>query len=58
MSRTPIREAFRTLGRRGPGRPASNRSVLVSELDKGQAAEVFVVLGALEALAAERPAST
>ena len=53
MSRTPIREAFRTLAAEGLVDLLPNRSVLVSELDKGQAAEVFVVLGALEALAAE-----
>jgi DNA-binding GntR family transcriptional regulator len=53
MSRTPIREAFRTLAAEGLVDLLPNRSVLVSEIDKGQAAEVFVVLGALEALAAE-----
>jgi DNA-binding GntR family transcriptional regulator len=53
MSRTPIREAFRTLAAEGLVDLLPNRSVLVSELDKGQAEEVFVVLGALEALAAE-----
>jgi DNA-binding GntR family transcriptional regulator len=53
MSRTPIREAFRTLAAEGLVDLLPNRSVLVSELDKGQAAEVFVVLGALEALAGE-----
>jgi DNA-binding GntR family transcriptional regulator len=53
MSRTPIREAFRTLAAEGLVNLLPNRSVLVSELDKGQAAEVFVVLGALEALAGE-----
>jgi DNA-binding GntR family transcriptional regulator len=53
MSRTPIREAFRTLAAEGLVDLLPNRSVLVSELDKGQAAEVFVVLGTLEALAGE-----
>jgi DNA-binding GntR family transcriptional regulator len=53
MSRTPIREAFRTLAAEGLVDLLPNRSVLVSELDKGQAAEVFLVLAALEALAGE-----
>jgi len=53
MSRTPIREAFRTLAAEGLVDLLPNRSVLVSELDKGAAADVFVVLGTLEALAAE-----
>jgi DNA-binding GntR family transcriptional regulator len=53
MSRTPIREAFRTLAAEGLVDLLPNRSVLVSELDEGQAADVFVVLGALEALAGE-----
>lgn len=51
MSRTPVREAFRTLAAEGLVNLMPNRSVWVSELDKVEAAEVFLVLGTLEALA-------
>jgi DNA-binding GntR family transcriptional regulator len=52
MSRTPIREAFRTLSAEGLVEFVPDRGVIVSEL-KGQAADVFLVLGELEALAGE-----
>jgi DNA-binding GntR family transcriptional regulator len=51
MSRTPIREAFRTLASEGLVDLLPNRSVIVSVPDKSEAADVFTVLGALEALA-------
>ena len=51
MSRTPVRETFRTLAAEGLVHVLPNRSVWVSELDKAEAAEVFAVLGVLEAFA-------
>ncbi len=53
MSRTPIREAFRTLAAEGLVDLLPNRSVVVSVPDKSEAADVFTVLGALEALAGQ-----
>lgn len=53
MSRTPIREAFRTLAAEGLIDLLPNRSVVVSAPDKSEAQDVFTVLGALEALAGE-----
>lgn len=53
MSRTPIREAFRTLAAEGLVDLLANRSVVVSMPDKSEAADVFTVLGALEALAGQ-----
>jgi DNA-binding GntR family transcriptional regulator len=53
MSRTPIREAFRTLAAEGLVDLLPNRSVVVSAPDKSEAADVFTVLGALEALAGQ-----
>ncbi|RVT40147.1 GntR family transcriptional regulator [Sphingobium algorifonticola] len=53
MSRTPIREAFRTLAGEGLIDLLPNRSVIVSVPDKSEAADVFTVLGALEALAGQ-----
>lgn len=53
MSRTPIREAFRTLETEGLIDLLPNRSVVVSVPDKSEAADVFTVLGALEALAGQ-----
>lgn len=52
MSRTPVREAFRTLAAEGWVKLLPNRSVVVDELDEGEAADVFGVLGALESFAA------
>lgn len=53
MSRTPIREAIRTLAAEGLVEPLTNRSVVVTVPDKSEAADVFTVLGALEALAGQ-----
>ena len=53
MSRTPIREAFRTLAAEGLVNLLPNRSVVVNAPDGTEAADVFTVLGALEALAGE-----
>jgi DNA-binding GntR family transcriptional regulator len=52
MSRTPVREAFRTLAAEGLVELLPNRSVVVSEVDRSASADVFTVLGALEGLAA------
>jgi DNA-binding GntR family transcriptional regulator len=52
MSRTPVREAFRTLAAEGLINLLPNRTVQVALLDEDAAAEVFMVLGALESLAA------
>lgn len=51
MSRTPVREAFRTLAAEGLVNLLPNRTVQVALLDDEAAAEVFTVLGALESLA-------
>jgi DNA-binding GntR family transcriptional regulator len=51
-SRTPVREALRTLAAEGLVTLLPNRTVQVSHLDKQAASEVFTELGALESLAA------
>ena len=53
MSRTPIREAFRVLSAEGLVSLLPNRSVVVTAPDASEAADVFRVLGALEALAGQ-----
>lgn len=54
MSRTPVREAFRTLAAEGLVELLPNRSVVVSELDRADVGDAFLVLGLLEGLAAEQ----
>jgi DNA-binding GntR family transcriptional regulator len=54
MSRTPVREAFRTLAAEGLVELLPNRSVVVSDIDRAEMADVFDVLGALESLAARQ----
>src|SRR5690606_21694604 len=53
VSRTPVREAFRTLAAEGLIDLLPNRSVEVSEINNEDAADAFAVLGVLEALAAQ-----
>lgn len=53
MSRTPVREALRTLAAEGLVQLLPNRSVVVAKIDKDESSEVFLVLGALESLAAQ-----
>jgi DNA-binding GntR family transcriptional regulator len=53
MSRTPVREAFRTLAAEGLVALLPNRSVVVAELDETESVDVFSVLGTLEALAGQ-----
>jgi DNA-binding GntR family transcriptional regulator len=52
MSRTPVREAFRTLAAEGLVELLPNRSVVVSEIDRSEAGDVMSVLGLLESFAA------
>jgi DNA-binding GntR family transcriptional regulator len=54
MSRTPVREAFRTLAAEGLVTLLPNRSVVVSDLDETESVDVFAVLGTLEALAGQQ----
>lgn len=56
MSRTPVREAFRTLAAEGLVELLPNRSVVVAALNESESIDVFSVLGALEALAAQQAA--
>jgi DNA-binding GntR family transcriptional regulator len=51
-SRTPVREALRTLAAEGLVTLLPNRTVQVSQIDEQATSEVFTVLGALESLAA------
>lgn len=53
VSRTPIREAFRTLAAEGMVDLLPNRSVVVAQLRSPDIAHLFAVVGALEALAGE-----
>jgi DNA-binding GntR family transcriptional regulator len=56
MSRTPVREAFRTLAAEGLVELLPNRSVVVRDLNKEESVDIFHVLGALESLAAQQAA--
>lgn len=53
VSRTPVREAFRTLAAEGLVDLLPNRSVVVAELHAPDIEHLFVVFATLEALAAE-----
>ncbi|MEQ8935673.1 MAG: GntR family transcriptional regulator [Amphiplicatus sp.] len=53
MSRTPVREAFRTLAVEGLVELLPNRSVVVADFDESESMDVFIVLGTLEALAGQ-----
>ncbi len=53
VSRTPIREAFRTLAAEGLVDLLPNRSVVVSELDAPDLEHLLLVFGMIEGLAAE-----
>lgn len=53
VSRTPLREALRTLAAEGLVDPLPNRSVVVAPLQAPEIVELFQVFGAVEALAAE-----
>jgi len=53
MSRTPVREAFRTLVAEGLLELLPSGRVKVPEFEESEAVDVFAVLGALEALAGQ-----
>lgn len=53
VSRTPVREAFRTLAAEGLVDLLPNRSVIVSELNAPDIGHLFQVFGTIEGLAAE-----
>lgn len=53
VSRTPVREAFRTLAAEGLVDLLPNRSVVVSQLHAPDLEHLFLVFGAIEGLAAE-----
>jgi DNA-binding GntR family transcriptional regulator len=53
VSRTPVREAFRTLAAEGLVRLLPNRSVVVAKFDASEVGSLFAVFGVLEGLAGE-----
>jgi DNA-binding GntR family transcriptional regulator len=53
VSRTPVREAFRTLAAEGLVKLLPNRSVVVAEFDASEVGSLFEVFGVLEGLAGE-----
>jgi DNA-binding GntR family transcriptional regulator len=53
VSRTPLREALKVLSSEGLIKLATNRGATVTELEPREVAEIFPVMGALEALAGE-----
>lgn len=53
ISRTPLREALKTLAAEGLVQLLPNRGAVVADLDANEIGELFVVIGALEALAGE-----
>lgn len=53
VSRTPVREALRTLAAEGLVDTPPNRSVVVAPLRAPEVAELFPVFGSIEAMAAE-----
>ncbi len=53
VSRTPVREALRTLAAEGLVDLLPNRSVLVSQVHSPDIADLFVLFGTIEGLAAE-----
>jgi DNA-binding GntR family transcriptional regulator len=53
VSRTPVREAFRTLAAEGLVDLLPNKSVVVSELHAPDLEHLFIVFGSVEGLAAE-----
>lgn len=53
ISRTPLREALKTLAAEGLVQLLPNRGAVVAELDANEIAELFAVIGNLEALAGQ-----
>lgn len=53
VSRTPVREAVRTLAAEGLVQLLSNRSAVVARLDPTDVGHLFAVVGALEGMAGE-----
>ena len=57
VSRTPLREAIKVLGREGYVRLVPNRGAIAAELTRADLEEAFPVMGALEGLAGELAAA-